>query len=77
MRSNEKTTNYTAPRFAFASANMPYFQARQNDRVLGSLVMAQVRYLLGYTTTRFLSSDVALNLFPFNALVNESGAYLT
>jgi CHAT domain-containing protein/tetratricopeptide (TPR) repeat protein len=44
-------------------------------RKLDALVMEPIRHLLGNTRRVFLSPDGALNLVPFNALMDEQGHY--
>ena len=59
-----------------ASSDTPLFQIKEDAQALDALVMASVRQGLGETTTVFLSPDGALNLIPFEALVDASGRYL-
>jgi tetratricopeptide (TPR) repeat protein len=59
-----------------STADSPIDQVKQNAQALDTLVMAPVRALLGNTKTVFLSPDAALNLIPFEALVDESEQYL-
>jgi CHAT domain-containing protein/Tfp pilus assembly protein PilF len=59
-----------------ASPNTPSFQVKESAQRLYDLVMAPVTAALGETTTVFLSPDGALNLIPFEALMDESGQYL-
>jgi len=61
---------------SLSSADTPLFQVKQDAQALDALVMAPVRTALGTTTTVFLSPDGALNLIPFEALVDASGQYL-
>jgi CHAT domain-containing protein len=61
---------------SLASSNAPSFQVKESAQQLYDLVMAPVTEALGETTTVFLSPDGALNLIPFEALVDESGQYL-
>ncbi|NEQ43042.1 MAG: CHAT domain-containing protein [Leptolyngbya sp. SIOISBB] len=61
---------------SLASYNTPLGQLKAEAQDLEQLVMAPVRELLGDTTTVFLSPAGALNLIPFEALVDESGDYL-
>ena len=61
---------------SLASPDTPRFQVTEDARALDQLVMAPVRQLLGDTTTVFLSPDGALNLIPFEALVDEADHYL-
>ncbi|MEM9504984.1 MAG: CHAT domain-containing protein, partial [Cyanobacteria bacterium P01_E01_bin.43] len=61
---------------SLASSNTPLGQLKAEAQDLEKLVMAPVRELLGDTTTVFISPAGALNLIPFEALVDESGDYL-
>ena len=61
---------------SLASARTPQNQVEEDAQALDTLVMAPVREALGDTTTVFISPDGALNLIPFEALVDESGQYL-
>ena len=61
---------------SLASANTPIGQVKSQAQTLETLVMAPVRQTLGGTTTLFLSPDSALNLIPFEALMDQSGSYL-
>ncbi len=49
---------------------------QREARELDKLVMQPVRQLLGETKTILLSPDAALNLIPFEALVDENNQYL-
>jgi CHAT domain-containing protein/Tfp pilus assembly protein PilF len=51
-------------------------QVKELARILDERVMRPVRKLLGETKQVFLSPDGALNLIPFDALVDENGQYL-
>jgi tetratricopeptide (TPR) repeat protein len=59
-----------------ASPNAPSFQVNESAHQLYDLVMAPVTEALGETTKVYLSPDGALNLIPFEALMDESGQYL-
>ena len=59
-----------------ADSNTPPFQVKESARALDMLVMAPIREVLGSTSTIFLAPDGALNLIPFEALVDESNNYL-
>ncbi|MEM9447007.1 MAG: CHAT domain-containing protein [Cyanobacteria bacterium P01_E01_bin.6] len=61
---------------SLTSSDTPLFQVKEEAQALERLVMAPVRAALGDTTTLFLSPDSALNLIPFESLVDESGNYL-
>ena len=61
---------------SLASVDTPLGQVKAEAQALETLVMAPVRQALGTTTTIFLSPDGALNLIPFEALMDESGNYL-
>ena len=61
---------------SLASAATPLGQVKAEAQTLETLVMAPVRQALGTTTTVFLSPDSALNLIPFEALMDDSGNYL-
>ena len=61
---------------SLASPNTPIGQVKEEAKFLETLVVAPVRNALGTTRTVFLSPDSALNLIPFEALVDESGRYL-
>ncbi len=51
-------------------------QLKASARELDKMVMQPVRQLLGDTKTILLSPDAALNLIPFEALVDENEQYL-
>ncbi|MGK7935249.1 MAG: tetratricopeptide repeat protein [Xenococcaceae cyanobacterium] len=55
---------------------VPLKQLKASARELDKMVMQPVRKLLGDTKTILLSPDAALNLIPFEALVDESEQYL-
>jgi CHAT domain-containing protein/Tfp pilus assembly protein PilF len=59
-----------------SSPDTPPFQVKEDAKALDALVMAKVRAALGETTTVFISPDGALNLIPFEALVDENDTYL-
>lgn len=61
---------------SLASPDNPPFQVKEDAQALENLVMSPIRAVLGGTTTVFISPDGALNLLPFEALVDESGNYL-
>lgn len=54
----------------------PLKQLKRSARKLDEMVMQPVRQLLGDTKTILLSPDAALNLIPFEALVDENNQYL-
>ncbi|MDZ8258437.1 CHAT domain-containing tetratricopeptide repeat protein [Nostoc sp. ChiQUE01b] len=54
----------------------PITQVKQSARDLDKILMQPVRKLLGKTRKILLSPDSALNLIPFEALVDESDRYL-
>ena len=58
------------------NSNVPIKQLKREARELDKLVMQPVRQLLGDTKTILLSPDAALNLIPFEALVDENNQYL-
>ncbi len=55
---------------------VPLEQLKRSARKLDKMVMQPVRELLGDTKTILLSPDAALNLIPFEALVDENNQYL-
>ncbi|NES02383.1 MAG: CHAT domain-containing protein [Okeania sp. SIO2F4] len=55
---------------------VPLKQLKRSARKLDEMVMQPVRQLLGETKTILLSPDAALNLIPFEALVDENNQYL-
>ncbi|HEU4539149.1 MAG TPA: CHAT domain-containing protein, partial [Polyangiaceae bacterium] len=54
---------------------VPAAEARQALRALDALIYAPLRRALGATPHLLLSPDGALNLVPFEALVDEQGRY--
>ncbi|WP_375480576.1 CHAT domain-containing protein, partial [uncultured Nostoc sp.] len=54
----------------------PIAQVRKSARDLDKILMQPVRKLLGNTRKILLSPDSALNLIPFEALVDENNRYL-
>ena len=58
------------------SPDTPQFQLKESSQALNTLIMSPVRDALGDITTVFLSPDSALNLIPFEALVDENNNYL-
>ncbi len=54
----------------------PITQVKQSARNLDKILMQPVRKLLGNTRKILLSPDSALNLIPFEALVDENNRYL-
>jgi len=63
-------------RKALQSPKTPETNVKELARNLDERVMRPVRQLLGQTRRVFLSPDGALNLIPFDALVDENGQYL-
>jgi len=61
---------------SLASARTPLGQIKAQAQDLETLAMTPVRQALDEITTLFLSPDSALNLIPFEALMDESGNYL-
>ena len=59
-----------------SSPDTPLFQVQESAQILDALVMAPVRDVLGEIKTIFIAPDGALNLVPFETLVDESGNYL-
>ena len=59
-----------------AAARSDVAAVKEAARAVDEQVMRPVRSLLGATRRVFLSSDGALNLIPFAALVDERGKYL-
>ena len=59
-----------------SSPDTPIAQVKESAQALDTLVMAPVRKALGGTKTVYLAPDGALNLIPFEVLVDESGEYL-
>ena len=58
------------------NSNVSLKQLKRSARKLDQMVMEPVRQLLGDTKTILLSPDAALNLIPFEALVDENNQYL-
>ncbi len=54
----------------------PIEQVKESSRELDAKLMQPIRELLGNTKTILLSPDGALNLIPFEALVDENNQYL-
>lgn len=54
----------------------PTRDVRQAARMLDEQIMRPIRKLLGSTTNVFLSTDRALNLLPFAALIDENNRFL-
>jgi CHAT domain-containing protein/tetratricopeptide (TPR) repeat protein len=63
-------------RAALRDRQTPPAQLKHAARNLDALVMQPVRQLLGNAQTVLLSPDGALNLIPFEALVDENNHYL-
>ncbi|MEZ2235335.1 tetratricopeptide repeat protein [Microcoleus sp.] len=63
-------------RQSLADQNTPISQLQESARNLDRLLMQPVRKLLGNTDKILLSPDGALNLIPFEALVDENNQYL-
>ena len=59
-----------------ADAETPLPQLQKSARQLDEILMQPIRQLLGNTKTILLSPDAALNLIPFEALVDENNQYL-
>ncbi len=59
-----------------ADAQTPIPQLQKSARQLDETLMQPIRQLLGNTKTILLSPDAALNLIPFEALVDENNQYL-
>jgi CHAT domain-containing protein len=59
-----------------ADAKTPLPQLQKSARQLDETLMQPIRQLLGNTKTILLSPDAALNLIPFEALVDENNQYL-
>jgi CHAT domain-containing protein len=59
-----------------ADAETPLPQLQKSARQLDETLMQPIRQLLGNTKTILLSPDAALNLIPFEALVDENNQYL-
>ena len=58
------------------NSNVSLEQLKRSARELDQMVMEPVRQLLGDTKTLLLSPDAALNLLPFEVLVDENNQYL-
>jgi tetratricopeptide (TPR) repeat protein len=56
--------------------NTPIPHLKESARQLDEQLMQPIRQLLGNTRTILLSPDAALNLIPFEALVDENNQYL-
>lgn len=63
-------------RAALRSPNSREKQVKNHARALDERLMRPIRKLLGSTKRIFLSPDGALNLIPFEALVDENSKYL-
>ncbi|MEG5198196.1 CHAT domain-containing tetratricopeptide repeat protein [Microcoleus sp. A6-C5] len=63
-------------RQSLADKNTPISQLQESARNLDRLLMQPVRKLLGNTHKILISPDSALNLIPFEALVDENNHYL-
>jgi CHAT domain-containing protein/tetratricopeptide (TPR) repeat protein len=63
-------------RQSLADKNTPISQLQESARNLDRLLMQPVRKLLGNTHKILISPDAALNLIPFEALVDENNQYL-
>ncbi len=63
-------------RSALKSPNSTERRVKQQARILDERLMRPIRELLGSIKRVFLCPDGALNLIPFEALVNESSSYL-
>ncbi|MDB9506114.1 tetratricopeptide repeat protein [Microcystis aeruginosa CS-338/01] len=59
-----------------ADAQTPLPQLQKSARKLDETLMQPIRQLLGNTKTILLSPDAALNLIPFEALVDKNNQYL-
>ena len=68
--------NVTAFRRNLADSKTPIPQLQKSARQLDEKLMQPIRQLLGNTKTLLLSPDSALNLIPFEALVDENNQYL-
>jgi CHAT domain-containing protein/Tfp pilus assembly protein PilF len=66
----------TAFRRNLADSKTPIPQLQKSARQLDEKLTQPIRQLLGNTKTLFLSPDSALNLIPFEALVDENNQYL-
>jgi CHAT domain-containing protein len=65
---------YFRDNLADAETRLP--QLQKSARQLDEILMQPIRQLLGDTKTILLSPDAALNLIPFEALVDENNQYL-
>jgi len=63
-------------RQSLADKNTPISQLQESARDLDRLLMQPVRKLLGNTHKILISPDSALNLIPFEALVDENNQFL-
>ena len=63
-------------RYSLADADTPKEQLQETARQLDKLVMEPVRKRLGNSKQLLVSPQAALNLIPFEALVDEQGQYL-
>ena len=63
-------------RYSLADAETPEEQLQETARKLDQLVMEPVRQVLGNSKQLLVSPQAALNLIPFEALVDEQGQYL-
>jgi tetratricopeptide (TPR) repeat protein len=68
--------NVTDFRRNLADSKTPIPQLKKSARQLDEKLTKPIRQLLGNTKTLLLSSDSALNLIPFEALVDENNQYL-
>jgi CHAT domain-containing protein/Flp pilus assembly protein TadD len=66
----------TAFRRTLADSKTPIPQLQKSARQLDEKLTQPIRQLLGNTKTLLLSPDSALNLIPFEALVDENNQYL-
>ena len=66
----------TAFRRNLADSKTPIPQLQKSARQLDEKLMQPIRQLLGNTKTLLLSPDSALNLIPFEALVDQNNQYL-
>ena len=66
----------TAFRRNLADSQTPIPQLQKSARQLDEKLTQPIRQLLGNTKTLLLSPDSALNLIPFEALVDENNQYL-
>jgi CHAT domain-containing protein len=68
--------NVTDFRRTLASPNTPSRHLQKSARQLDEKLTQPIRQLLGNTKTLLFSPDSALNLIPFEALVDENNQYL-